>query len=247
LGLPCRRPLPLLSFPARPRRTLARPLCRYLHTFSVLQWGGLPLTYTGELSKSTNSDFPCEKGTGAESERCSTALFSMRLRPPCGEQSSGGVPAKKRPPEPCNAPCPLTRLICRIFLRQFMPLPTSFQNPHYPFQHFLRIPLLRVSQAWTTVARSSGMSDTHMTHFSCKQVSFWCSTLCGLCTEGEGTDSLSVGFCGICVLNLFFSCWCEHMPKGGFEPPRLVRHHPLKMACLPIPPLRHARALNTIA
>ena len=28
------------------------------------------------------------------------------------------------------------------------------------------------------------------------------------------------------------------MPKGGFEPPRLVRHHPLKMACLPIPPLR---------
>ena len=23
------------------------------------------------------------------------------------------------------------------------------------------------------------------------------------------------------------------MPKGGFEPPRLIRHHPLKMACLP--------------
>src|SRR6266446_7115892 len=32
------------------------------------------------------------------------------------------------------------------------------------------------------------------------------------------------------------------MPKGGFEPPRLVRHHPLKMACLPLPPLRHARS-----
>ena len=30
----------------------------------------------------------------------------------------------------------------------------------------------------------------------------------------------------------------SRMPKGGFEPPRLVRHHPLKMACLPIPPLR---------
>lgn len=29
------------------------------------------------------------------------------------------------------------------------------------------------------------------------------------------------------------------MPKGGFEPPRPVRHHPLKMACLPFPPLRH--------
>ena len=29
-----------------------------------------------------------------------------------------------------------------------------------------------------------------------------------------------------------------YMPKGGFEPPRLVRHHPLKMACLPLPPLR---------
>jgi hypothetical protein len=37
------------------------------------------------------------------------------------------------------------------------------------------------------------------------------------------------------------------MPKGGFEPPRLVRHHPLKMACLPIPPLRHAKALSVIA
>jgi hypothetical protein len=37
------------------------------------------------------------------------------------------------------------------------------------------------------------------------------------------------------------------MPKGGFEPPRLVRHHPLKMACLPIPPLRHAKALSAIA
>ena len=24
------------------------------------------------------------------------------------------------------------------------------------------------------------------------------------------------------------------MPKGGFEPPRPVRHHPLKMACLPV-------------
>ena len=32
------------------------------------------------------------------------------------------------------------------------------------------------------------------------------------------------------------------MPKGGFEPPRPVRHHPLKMACLPFPPLRHAAA-----
>ena len=31
------------------------------------------------------------------------------------------------------------------------------------------------------------------------------------------------------------------MRKGGFEPPRLYKHHPLKMACLPIPP----HALNT--
>ena len=95
------------QLPARPRRTLARPLYRYLHTFSVLQWGGLPLTHAGEPSKSTNSDFPCEKGTGAKSERCAAALFSMRLRPPCGEPGSGGVPAKKRSPELCNAPCPL--------------------------------------------------------------------------------------------------------------------------------------------
>lgn len=34
------------------------------------------------------------------------------------------------------------------------------------------------------------------------------------------------------------------MPKGGFEPPRPVRHHPLKMACLPFPPLRHACTLG---
>src|SRR5262249_4353471 len=39
----------------------------------------------------------------------------------------------------------------------------------------------------------------------------------------------------------------QTVPKGGFEPPRLVRHHPLKMACLPIPPLRHAKALSAIA
>ena len=37
------------------------------------------------------------------------------------------------------------------------------------------------------------------------------------------------------------------MPKGGFEPPRLVRHHPLKMACLPIPPLRHMKTLSNTA
>ena len=39
----------------------------------------------------------------------------------------------------------------------------------------------------------------------------------------------------------------SRMPKGGFEPPRLVRHHPLKMACLPIPPLRQAGVLNARA
>ena len=33
------------------------------------------------------------------------------------------------------------------------------------------------------------------------------------------------------------------MPKGGFEPPRPVRHHPLKMACLPVPPLRQQRSV----
>src|SRR2546426_12632219 len=31
-----------------------------------------------------------------------------------------------------------------------------------------------VSQAATTVARSSGMACTHSAHFSCKNMSFWC-------------------------------------------------------------------------
>ena len=28
------------------------------------------------------------------------------------------------------------------------------------------------------------------------------------------------------------------VPAGGVEPPRAYAHHPLKMACLPIPPRR---------
>ena len=30
----------------------------------------------------------------------------------------------------------------------------------------------------------------------------------------------------------------KRMPKGGLEPPRTVVHYPLKIACLPVPPLR---------
>ena len=38
------------------------------------------------------------------------------------------------------------------------------------------------------------------------------------------------------------SCECL-VPKRGLEPPRALAHYPLKIACLPIPPLRlrHAR------
>ncbi len=31
----------------------------------------------------------------------------------------------------------------------------------------------------------------------------------------------------------------EKVRKGGFEPPRLFGHYPLKIACLPVPPLPH--------
>ena len=31
------------------------------------------------------------------------------------------------------------------------------------------------------------------------------------------------------------------VPKGGLEPPRPVEHYPLKIACLPVPPLRHMK------
>ncbi len=43
---------------------------------------------------------------------------------------------------------------------------------------------------------------------------------------GRGDDSATA------LENNDLRCATE-MPKGGFEPPRPVRHHPLKMACLP--------------
>ena len=33
-------------------------------------------------------------------------------------------------------------------------------------------------------------------------------------------------------------CLCNLVPKRGLEPPRGFPHYPLKIACLPIPPLR---------
>ena len=66
--------------------------------------------------------------------------------------------------------------------------------------------------------------------------------VCGSCEEERERYPLGVEFCAVCVSVTSRLCVREKMPKGGFEPPRLVRHHPLKMACLPIPPLRHARS-----
>ena len=33
-------------------------------------------------------------------------------------------------------------------------------------------------------------------------------------------------------------CFCNLVPKRGLEPPRGFPHYPLKVACLPISPLR---------
>ena len=64
-----------------------------------------------------------------------------------------------------------------------------------------------------------------------------------LCRQGWGREPWYQGLPGSGVSRLRRT-WAgaRRMPKGGFEPPRPVRHHPLKMACLPFPPLRHVCA-----
>ena len=69
--------------------------------------------------------------------------------------------------------------------------------------------------AATTMARSSGMSDTYMTHLLCKRV------VCDSCEAERREDSRSIQFCAICVSVTSYSCVRKHMPKGGFEPPTL--------------------------
>ena len=39
-------------------------------------------------------------------------------------------------------------------------------------------------------------------------------------------------------------CFCNLVPKRGLEPPRGFPHYPLKVACLPISPLRHNLLFN---
>ena len=34
------------------------------------------------------------------------------------------------------------------------------------------------------------------------------------------------------------AAYLDMVPKAGLEPARVLAHHPLKMACLPVPPLR---------
>jgi hypothetical protein len=67
----------------------------------------------------------------------------------------------------------------------------------------------RLSHVRTTVARSSGICDTHMTHLSRKKVSFWCLHVSYWCAEEARGYSLIVGFCGACVAVVSRSCACE--------------------------------------
>ena len=120
------------------------------------------------------------------------------------------------------------------------PAQSSRQTDPHPSRAALTIATIptltasgRLSHASTTSRSSSGSSDTHMTHFWCKSVSFWRFLVFWFCSDEEGGDSASVCFCRVCVLSVWNLCSGEEMPKGGFEPPRPVRHHPLKMACLP--------------
>src|SRR2546429_3393842 len=78
--------------------------------------------------------------------------------------------------------------------------PRTQRVPVYPqvLPHSSRL-LHGAAHAATTVARSSGMCDTHMTHFGCKEVSLKCADMCGSCAGGRGEDPLSVEFCAVCV------------------------------------------------
>jgi hypothetical protein len=91
------------------------------------------------------------------------------------------------------------------------------------------IPVLTVSgsrsHARITVARSSGMCDTHRTHFSGTQVCCQCAKVSCWCPEEERGFSLRVGFCSACVSVMSRSCACRSMPKGGCEPPRAHMGH----------------------
>ena len=89
----------------------------------------------------------------------------------------------------------------------------------------------RLSHASITSRRSSGRSDTHMTHFSCKNVPFWCSDVCGSCSGEEKAGPTGVGFCGTCPLPTFSLCSEGFMPKKGFEHPTLYQRsqHPRHM------------------
>jgi hypothetical protein len=62
------------------------------------------------------------------------------------------------------------------------------------------------------------MCDTHMTHSSCKNMSFWCSDM--LCWRGDtcAEDCASVLICWGFVLEVLFSCGSAEVEAAGIEP-----------------------------
>ena len=76
----------------------------------------------------------------------------------------------------------------------------------------------RLSHTRITVARSSGMCDTHRTHFSCKHVSFGCSDMSSWCWSTGGEAPPSVSMCWGFVVNVSFSCDVGRVEAAGIEP-----------------------------
>jgi hypothetical protein len=84
------------------------------------------------------------------------------------------------------------------------------------------IPVLTVAGRWlhacTTVARSSGMCDTHRTHFSCTHVSLGCSDRSSSCWSTGGEAPPSVVICWGFVLDRSCSCCSVKVEAAGIEP-----------------------------
>lgn len=77
----------------------------------------------------------------------------------------------------------------------------------------------RVSHVRTRRARSSDMRDTHMTHFLCKQMLFWCLDM-SFCCPSSGRVVSSLGWiCWSCVVKVSLLCNAVSSETGGSNPP----------------------------
>ncbi len=74
------------------------------------------------------------------------------------------------------------------------------------------------SQESTTMRKSSRKSDTHRTHFSCKNASFGCSDLSARCVAARPAGCVSVLICWGFVPDMPLSCSRAKVEAAGIEP-----------------------------